>query len=137
MFPHPPHDDTILMVDDDVTASTGWAEGLKNIRPVYTVLTAASVKSAIDLYHRHKMACVVLDLDMNGESGFEVLFHLIPDRHHREIPVIILTRLLNKTIHSFALEHGAHACLVKSRTSPELLDNAIQTAIASLSDREN
>ena len=82
------------------------------------------------------MGCVVLDLDTTGESGFEVLFHLIQDRHNREIPVIILTRLLSTTIHSFALEYGAHACLVKNRSSAEILDKAIQTAMASLRDRE-
>jgi CheY-like chemotaxis protein len=135
MAPTSPHNETILMVDDDVAASASWAEGLQNVRSAYTVLTASSVKSAIDLYHRQKMACVVLDLDMKGESGFEVLFHVVPDRHHPEIPVIILTRLFSKTIHNFALEYGAHACLVKNRTSPEILDKAIQTAMAFLPDR--
>jgi hypothetical protein len=64
--------DTILIVDDDCEASERWAKGLQSCSPQYTVLTTDSVQSALDLCHCQKMACVVLDLDMNHASGFEV-----------------------------------------------------------------
>jgi CheY-like chemotaxis protein len=78
------------------------------------------------------MACVVLDLDMNHGSGFEVLIDLVPDRQHPEIAIVVLTRLISTTVHQIALEYGAQAVLVKHRTSPQRLHKAVQTAVTSV-----
>jgi CheY-like chemotaxis protein len=96
------------------------------------VLTTDNVKSALDLCRCQKMACVVLDLVMNDESGFEILLDLVPDRLHREVAIVVLTRLISTTVHQIALEFGATVVLVKDKTSPQLLNNAIQSAIASV-----
>jgi DNA-binding NarL/FixJ family response regulator len=69
---------------------------------------------------------------MDNASGFEVLIALVPNQEHRQIAVVVLTHLSNPTLHKMAVECGAHACLLKQRTSPQLLDQAIQTAIASV-----
>jgi DNA-binding NarL/FixJ family response regulator len=124
--------DTILIVDDDCKDSEKWAKALQSCSPQYTVLTTDSVQSALDVCRCEKLACVVLDLDMNHESGFEILIDLVPDRQHPQIAIVVLTRLLSTTVHQIALEYGAHAVLVKRRTSPQVLNEAIQTAIASM-----
>ena len=80
--------DTILIVDDDWEASESWAKGLLSCSPQYTVLTTDNVKSALDVCRCQKMACVVLDLVMNDESGFEILVDLVPDRLHREVAIV-------------------------------------------------
>jgi CheY-like chemotaxis protein len=121
---------TILLVDDDAEALDTWSKGLQECSSEYAVLKADTVKSALDLCCNRKISCVVLDLDMAEASGFEVLLALVPDRKHRENAVVVLTRLLNPTLHEMAVEYGAQACLVKRRTSPELLHQAVQTAIA-------
>jgi DNA-binding NarL/FixJ family response regulator len=77
------------------------------------------------------MDCVVLDLELNDASGFEVLFALVPDRKHREMAVVILTHLLSPSLQQMVVEYGAHACLLKQNTSPQLLNQAIQASIAS------
>lgn len=96
------------------------------------MLTTDSVQSALDVCRCEKLACVVLDLDMNHESGFEILIDLVQDRRHPEIAIVVLTRLISKTVHEIALEYGAYAVLVKHRTSPRLLNKTVQTAIASV-----
>ena len=126
------HTHTILLVDDDVETLDTWAKGLQDCSSHYTVLKADTVQSAIDLCRKQKMDCVVLDLDMDDASGFEVLLTLVPNRKHREIAVVVLTRLISPILHNMTVEYGAQACLVKQRTSPQLLDQAIQTAIASI-----
>ena|SRR5688572_11294096 len=123
---------TILFVDDDFEALDTWAKGLQECSPNYTVLKADTVKAALDVCCDRQIDCVVLDLDMDEASGFEVLLSLVPDREHRENPVVVLTRLINPTLHELAVEYGAQACLVKRRTSPQLLHQAIRTAIASV-----
>jgi CheY-like chemotaxis protein len=122
---------TVLFVDDDVEALDTWVQRFQSYSPNYRVLKTHTVESAIDLCCCQKMDCVVLDLDMGDASGFDVLLSLVPDRNCREIAVVVLTHLVNPTIHALTVENGAHACLVKQRTSPQQLDNAIQTAIAS------
>jgi DNA-binding NarL/FixJ family response regulator len=59
------------------------------------VLTTNSVQSALDVCRCEEPACVVLDLDMNDESGFEILIDIdmVPDRQHPEIAIVVLTRL--------------------------------------------
>jgi len=83
---------TILLVDDDAETLDTWAKGLEECCN-YTVLKADTVKSALDVCRDQKMDCVVLDLDMDDASGFEVLLALVPDRKHRQIAVVVLTRL--------------------------------------------
>ena len=131
MMSPPPETHTILIVDDDAEALARWASGLRECSSGYTVLKASTVRAALDLCSYQKVDCVVLDLDMDDASGFEVLLALVPDREHRDIAVIVLTRLISETLHQMAMEYGAQACLVKQRTSAQLLDQAIQTAIAS------
>jgi DNA-binding NarL/FixJ family response regulator len=98
------------------------------------VLKVDTVKSALDVCRDQEMDCVVLDLDMDDASGFEVLLALVPDRKHRQIAVVVLTRLIHPILHTMTVEYGALACFVKQCTSPQLLDQAIQTAIASTQD---
>lgn len=106
-------------------------------RPSGRVLALGSDSSIISVLPaliccERQINCVVLDLDMDEASGFEVLLSLVPDREHRENAVVVLTRLINPTLHELAVEYGAQACLVKRHTSPQLLHQAIQTAIASV-----
>ena len=44
----------------------------------------------------------------------------------------MLTRLISTTVHQIALKFGASVVLVKDKTSPQLLNNAIQSAIESV-----
>ena len=122
---------TILFVDDDPNDLNSWANSLRDCSASYTVLKANTVKAALDLCSYHKVDCVVLDLDMFDVSGFQVLFTLVPDRKHREMAVVVLTRLISQSLHQMAVEYGAHACLLKQNTSPQLLNQAVEAAIAS------
>ena len=122
---------TVLIVDDNREALDRWAKGLQECSSRYNVLKANTVRSALDLCRYQRIDCVVLDLDMNEASGFEVLFSLIPDRRHPQIAVVVLTRLVSSSLHEMAVEFGAMASLVKRLTSPQQLHTAIQTAIAS------
>ena len=128
---------TILIIDDEAKALDTWAIRLQECSNNYTVLKANSIIAALDLCRHRKVHCVVLDLELNDESGFEVLFALVPDRQHREIAVVVLTHLSSANLHEMAVEYGAHACLVKRNTTPQFLHRAIQAAIASVQGQAN
>jgi CheY-like chemotaxis protein len=120
---------TVLMIDDNSEDLESWSKLLAESSSAYSILKAETVRAGVDLCVYQKIDCVVLDLDMDDSSGFEVLLHLIPDRKRPEIAVVVLTRLTNPTLHKTALHHGAQACLVKQWTSASDLDEAIQKAI--------
>jgi CheY-like chemotaxis protein len=123
---------TVLMIDDNAEDLESWSKLLSESSSQYLILKAQTVRTGLDLYKSQKVDCVVLDLDMDDSSGFEVLLHLIPDRKLPGIAVVVLTRLRNPTLHQTVLHHGAQVCLVKQCTSARDLDDAIQKAIVSV-----
>jgi DNA-binding NarL/FixJ family response regulator len=128
---------TVLMIDDNAEDLDSWSKLLVESSAQYLILKAQTVRAGLDLCQYQEVDCVVLDLDMDDSSGFEVLLHLIPDRKRPEIAVVVLTRLKNPTLHETVLHHGAQACLVKQCTSARNLDDAIKKAIASIAPTTN
>ena len=128
---------TVLLIDDNPEDLESWSKGLAESSSQYSILKAGTVKEGLNLCQDHKVDCVVLDLDMDDSSGFEVLLSLIPDPKRPEIAVVVLTRLKNPTLHETVLHHGAQACLVKQRTSAMDLSDAIQQAIVSVTPKRN
>ena len=123
---------TVLMIDDNAEDLEAWSKLLAECSSRYVILTAQTVRTGLAFCRDQKVDCVVLDLDMDDSSGFEVLLHLIPDRKLPGIAVVVLTRLRNPTLHQTVLHHGAQVCLVKQCTSARDLDDAIQKAIVSV-----
>ena len=128
---------TVLMIDDNPEDLESWSKGLAESSSQYSILKAGTVKEGLNLCQDHKVDCVVLDLDMDDSSGFEVLLSLIPDPKHPGIAVVVLTHLKNPTLHETVLHHGAQACLVKQRTSAMDLSDAIQKANVSVTPKRN
>src|SRR6476661_10171562 len=104
------------MIDDNPKDLESWSKILVESSSQYLVLKAQTVRAGLDLCQYQKVDCVVLDLDMDDSSGFEVLLHLIPDRKRPKIAVVVLTRLKNPALQETVLYHGAQACLVKQCT---------------------
>jgi len=127
---------TVLLLDDNPLDLESWSKGLKDCSSNYVIVQSDGVTPAIELCRRQKFDCVVLDLDLPNSSGFEVLFALAPDRRRPETPMIVLTRLVSPVLHRMVLEHGAHACLVKQRTTAQHLHEAVQGAMRSASRKE-
>ena len=78
----------VLVVDDVPALAEQYAYDLKRLGG-YEVLTASSGAEALDLIGREAPDCVVLDLEMPGMDGFEVLRQLA--RRGVETPVVVYT----------------------------------------------
>ena len=130
------HRFTILLIDDDQQDRTYWSNALRSAPYGYAVLEADSGESGFDLFRKHAVDCVVLDLDM-PESGFFTLLQLIPDCDRPQVAVVILTKLMQPTLLNLAKTNGAYACLIKHVCSLEELTKTIQQAIASVKSMEN
>ena len=123
---------TVLFIDDNPADLDFWSQSLRECSPTYSTLTATDIKSGLHLYQSQKVDCVILDLDLSGESGFEALFALIPNRHRPSVPVVVLTKLPYPYLHDMVLHNGAFACLHKQQHSARDLEKAIQQAMASI-----
>jgi two-component system nitrogen regulation response regulator NtrX len=78
----------VLLVDDVPTMAEQYAYDLKRLGG-YEVLTASDGASALDLMGQEAVDCVILDLEMPGMDGFEVLRTL--GKRGVETPVIVYT----------------------------------------------
>jgi DNA-binding NarL/FixJ family response regulator len=101
------------MIDDNPGDLESWSKLLAESSSQYSILKAQTTKAGLDLCQYQKVDCVVLDLDMNESSGFDVLVTLIPDRKRPQVAVVVLTHLNNPTLRESVLYSGAQAYLLK------------------------
>ena len=73
----------VLVVDDVSAMADQYAFDLKRVGG-YETLIAGSGREALDLLEREAVDCVLLDLEMPGMDGFEVLRGMArrDARHH-------------------------------------------------------
>jgi DNA-binding NtrC family response regulator len=103
---------TVVLVVDDVAAlSQQYAYDLKRVGG-YDVITAGSGTEALELLTRSLVDCVILDLEMPGMDGFEVLREL--EQKGNEVPVIVYTGTGNYDRCIQAIRLGAYGFIDKA-----------------------
>ena len=99
---------TILVVDDDRLVLATLAHGLSQAG--YDVLDADNGDDAILLAREHRPALALLDIRMQGRSGFDVAEYL---RDHCSIPFMFLSAFSDEQTAAQVMSLGAVAYLVK------------------------
>ena len=127
---------TVLFVDSKIEERQCFANELYKCSPDYQILQAADGRSALQLYQRNRIDCVVLELTLSDVSSFEVLVKLVPRVKVPDVAVIVLTAVSFEPALELARRNGAQACLVKSQTSVEQLDTAIRKAVNAVGSRQ-
>jgi two-component system nitrogen regulation response regulator NtrX len=118
----------VLVVDDIPTMTAQYAYDLKRLAG-YEVLTAADGGRALDLLSGAPVDCIILDLEMPGMDGFEVLRSL--DRLGSEVPVIVYTGTGNYERCAQAVRMGAYGFIDKA----EPMERVVQEVEAALERR--
>src|SRR5215210_433791 len=117
---------TVVLVVDDIPAMTAqYSYDLKRLAG-YEVLTAADGVRALDLLSTTPADCIILDLEMPGMDGFEVLRSL--DRLGSEVPVIVYTGTGNYERCTQAVRMGAYGFIDKA----EPMERVVQEVEAAL-----
>jgi DNA-binding response OmpR family regulator len=93
---------TVLLVDDEAALVEVLEQYLSD--EGFGVVRAADGPSAVELFKRHAPDVVVLDLNLPGFPGTEVLRQI---RAVRDVPVIMLTARVNEVDRVVGLELGA------------------------------
>ena len=101
----------VLVVDDVATMAEQYAYDLRRIGG-FEVVTAGDGKRALDLISRGGVDCTILDLEMPGMDGFEVLRAL--EQQGSEVPVIVYTGTGNYQRCIEAIRLGAYGFIDKA-----------------------
>jgi CheY-like chemotaxis protein len=121
---------SILLIDSSKKQRTLWADRLKSCSSDYEIFEAEDGQSGLDLYRSRRVDCVVLELSLPDQSGFETLVNLVPIASRPQVAVIVLTLLTHPGVWRLAKENGAYTCLGKDFTTGEDLYKTIQRAVA-------
>ena len=117
---------TVVHVVDDVPTMAGqYAYDLERLAG-YEVLTAGDGKRALDLLAGSVVDCMILDLEMPGMDGFEVLRAL--ERLGNEVPVIVYTGTGNYERCIQAVRLGAYGFIDKAEPMEHVVQE-VQAAI--------
>ncbi len=118
---------TLLLVDDEAMNRDALSRRLA--RRGYTVLTAESGASALEMIGAHRVDAVLLDVMMPGMSGLETLRRLRESRSVSDLPVIMVTAKDRAEDVVEALELGANDYVTKPIDFPIALAR-IRTQVA-------
>jgi DNA-binding NtrC family response regulator len=114
------------VVDDVRNLAEQYAYDLKRIGG-YTTRVATSGKEALDILTLEDVACLILDLEMPGVDGFEVLRRIKKDGFH--VPVIVYTGTGNYDRCAQAIKLGAYSFIDKGESMERVaheVGNAIE-----------
>ncbi len=116
----------VLVVDDVRTLAEQYAYDLKRIAG-YTTRVATSGKEALEILTIEPVDCLILDLEMPGIDGFEVLRRVKKDGFH--VPVIVYTGTSNYDRCVQAIKLGAYSFIDKAESMERVaheVGNAIE-----------
>ena len=132
-MPEPTTPFTVLVVDDSIVVRRRLVGLLAEVAPGTQVAEAADPEEGIEAFHRLRPDVVVLDLNLPGGSGLDVLREIrkvIPPRM-----VIVFTNHPEEPYRRRCLEGGADLFYDKARDLQRLMDVLKERAQARSSAR--
>lgn len=103
----------VLLVDDDRADLMLLSQAMQAAAPDVELVAARTAKEVRQALDEHSIDLVLLDLNMPGASGFEILEAIRGDGQHARLPVLILTTSAADADVLRAYELGANAFITK------------------------
>ncbi|XID93234.1 response regulator transcription factor [Paenibacillaceae bacterium WGS1546] len=107
---------TVLVVDDDRSIVELLRDFLENDR--FRVITAGDAAEAWALFRQHPVDCIVLDIMMPGQDGFELCRRI---RKTSDVPVLFLSARGDDVDKIRGLTLGGDDYIVKSASPGEIV----------------
>mgnify|MGYP001316471643 CR=1 FL=1 len=111
----------ILVVDDSWTELTLISTPLRNSG--FEVITAIDGDEALEKVFRERPHCIVLDVVLPKQNGFQLCRKLKDWEGSRHIPIILLTSKSTPLDKSWGLRQGADMYMTKPFDTDELVAN--------------
>jgi two-component system, NarL family, invasion response regulator UvrY len=109
----------ILLVDDHAVVRAGVRRLLAGEAGI-SILEAESGTDAIDMWRRERPAMVILDLNLAGSSGLELLRRLI--QMDNAVKILVLSMHSEPVYAARALQAGARGYMSKSAGAEQFVD---------------
>lgn len=114
----------ILIIEDDKFLLRLYSDKLR--RADFEVFEALTGEEGLNKISTENPDLIILDLILPRKSGFEILSELKIDSKTKDIPIIILTNLEQKSDIKRGLEMGAKAYLIKTDFSTNKLPQLVK-----------
>ena len=111
----------VLVVDDSWTELTMMVTPLRNSG--FDVVTAVDGDEALEKVFKEHPQCIVLDVVLPKQNGFQLCRKLKNFDATRHIPIILLTSKNTPVDKSWGLRQGADMYMTKPFNSDELVEN--------------
>jgi len=111
----------VLVVDDSWTELTMIAAPLRNSG--FDVVTAVDGDEALEKVFREQPQCIVLDVVLPKQNGFQLCRKLKSLDASKHIPIILLTSKSTPLDKSWGLRQGADMYMTKPFNDDELVNN--------------
>ena len=113
----------LLIVDHNETHTTAISRFLTNAS--ITCITSATAKEAYEHLTNETIDCVVLDMGLPDETGYEFLESIRKDEKYEKTPIIIYTGSSLSIKEELKLKQYASAVVIKTASSFKRLSNEI------------
>jgi two-component system invasion response regulator UvrY len=111
---------SVLIADDHVVVRKGFSEIISETIDMEVTAEAESGGEVLRLARESEFDVVVLDLNMPGKSGFEVLKQL--ESQHPDLPVLVLSIHDEDQYAIRVLQAGASGYLTKESAADDLME---------------
>lgn len=122
-------ENTILLVDDDLTLREMYEERLK--QEGYLVIGASDGVDALKRANEDKPDLIILDIMMPKLNGIDVMNKLRSEEKTKNIPVIVLTALVQEVDKLKNYMGPNDSYLIKSKEMPKDVIEKVQNALSS------
>lgn len=120
--------EVVLVVDDDLTLRELYGERLK--QEGYAVIESDNGEDAIKKAMDQLPALIILDIMMPKTNGIDVMTKLRADEKTKNIPIIILTALIQEIDKVKSLMTEKDAYLIKSEQMPKDVIAKVNASLA-------
>lgn len=118
----------VLLVEDDEFLTDMYSAKLQIAN--FNVSTAANGKLGLEAMRKSKPDIILLDILMPEMNGFEVLKEMKSDDALKNIPVLLLTNLGQRSDIDRGMELGADGYLIKVHFTPDEVIEKIKETLA-------
>lgn len=106
-------DNTLLIVDDSQLIIERLMDSLKDHNTIKKILTATGYKEAVDILDKKKTDIVLLDIQLSGENGIDLLKFIV--KEYPDIKVVMCSNLSNDYYKKLCKKIGARYFVDKSK----------------------
>ena len=110
----------VLIVDNSIFIIERLLIILKEVKVIEKIVTATNYEEAVNILEEMKMDIVLLDIQLPGKNGIELLKYIV--KNFPAVNIIILSNLVSEYYQKLCLDLGANCFIDKSKDFASIPD---------------